>query len=133
MMKTLTTTPAYRKKQESSVILEKFIEALTNLDISVFEPYVQEEHVFEDLEKYEFLELMKSRIDRAREEGVKRFTMVESTCHGCQLGHKTYEFHHQNRSRFAFVVLFEKGEVSEIFRCTFSNGKFDYEAENERW
>jgi hypothetical protein len=43
MMKKLTTTPAYRKKQQSSVILEKFIEALTNLDISVFEPYVQEE------------------------------------------------------------------------------------------
>jgi hypothetical protein len=76
---------------------------------------------------------MKTRIDRAREEGIKGFTLVESTCHGCQLGHKSYEFHHQNRSRFAFVVLFEKGEVSNIIRCNFSSGNVDCEAENESW
>ena len=52
-----------RKDKE---IEDKFIEACMKLDETIFEPLIDEDQYFEDLDKYRFLQTMKNVFDRAR-------------------------------------------------------------------
>ena len=41
---------------ESTLIVQKFIDACMLLDVSIFEPFMNEDDNFEDKDKYRFLE-----------------------------------------------------------------------------
>jgi len=46
-------------KAHSQLVIDKFINACVNLDASIFEPYMNEDDVFNSLGKYEFLSELK--------------------------------------------------------------------------
>ncbi len=54
----LITSSKFIQNQNTSysqIIIDKFIESCLKLDASIFEPYMKEEELFEDKEKYLFL------------------------------------------------------------------------------
>lgn len=51
---------------QSKKVIEKFIESCLQLDISIFEPYMHEDDVFEDKEKYMFLADLKRPFNKIR-------------------------------------------------------------------
>lgn len=121
----LRTTLNARSQDQTRMIMEKFIEACCKLDASIFEPFIEEDQMFEDLDKYRFLQLMKDRIDSCVRVGIKQLTAKRSVCMGCQRGHTTYEFYDGDQIRFAYVFLFDDAQLTDIFKCNHSEGAFD--------
>jgi len=107
-------------------LAKAFIEACIKLDASLFEPYIKEEHYFQDLDKYRFLASMKENFDRVRKFGNSKTRLVQGMCIGCQRGHTTYGFYTgASKKEFAYVMLKdEHGELSDIFQCYMSKDKY---------
>jgi hypothetical protein len=56
---------------QSQLIKETFLKACKNLDASIFEPLIDEDQYFEDLDKYRFLNSMKSQFDYLKSIGIE--------------------------------------------------------------
>ena len=72
----------------SQLIINAFIESCKALDASVFEPFLEEDDVFEDKNKYLFLASLKSLFDsyKSRQHLVAEVYLNEGTCQGCKYG-----------------------------------------------
>lgn len=114
------TTPV-----DNQVLETKFIEACTSLDASIFEPLIEEEQYFEDLDKYRFLEKLKNELNEVRSKGINEVKLVQGHCKGCELGHLSHEFHSENGFEFSYMIIKDKGEVSDIYQCYLSSGYWD--------
>lgn len=112
-------------KQECDMmrIQEKFIEACLALDASVFEPLIDEDRTFEDLDKYRFLDSLKSNFDNVKDKRVQKMSLVHAKCMGCQRGHDVHEFHSENGFEFAYLIFWEDGKLIDIFQCNLSQNR----------
>lgn len=110
------------------IVHEKFIEACTQLDASIFEPYIHEDAIFEDMDKYRFLQSLKDNFDRRKRIGVKQTELRYGNCLGCQHGHQTHEFYNKDSYCFSYIVIKDDlGRVSDIFQCSLSSGLSHFE------
>ncbi|HRO68936.1 MAG TPA: hypothetical protein PK951_01115 [Chitinophagaceae bacterium] len=112
---------------QSQLVISKFIEACISQDASIFEPYMQEDDVFEDKEKYLFLAQLKDLFSEIKSEmPVPYYVAVrDSECCGCPEGKgklvKHFELKHRLSNKvldgFAFIIDTENGILKDIFRC----------------
>ncbi|MFD2726284.1 hypothetical protein [Hyunsoonleella rubra] len=114
-------------KSESSCkyIKETFLKACQNLDASIFEPLIDEDQYFEELDKYRFLHSMKEQFDYLKENGLERVHIVIGTCKMCYTGERVYEFYkepNKGKPAFAYNIQEENGHIKDIFRCNYSDG-----------
>lgn len=118
----LKTTTHAQNKQDSNLILQRFIEACEQMDVSSFEPLIDEDAIFQDTDKYRFLASWKGIIDNVRSKGISQLVAKEGQCQFCLRGHKTYEFHSQEGLQFAYIVETKRDLVKDIYVCQASSG-----------
>ena len=109
----------------SQLIKDTFLKACQNLDASIFEPLIDEDQYFEDLDKYRFLNSMKSQFDYLKSKGVKEVKLVMGTCKMCFEGDKVFEFYITpkiGKPAFAYNIKEKDGKIKDIFRCNYSDG-----------
>jgi hypothetical protein len=110
---------------KSKEVVDKFIESCLHLDASIFEPYMQEEDVFEDKGKYRFLADLKKLFDKAKMlAGVDfKVNIEDRNCRGCTLGGIVKHFEVVNNKSnnyigsFGFLIDSEDGMLKNIYRC----------------
>ncbi|MDO6602000.1 hypothetical protein [Arenibacter palladensis] len=113
------------KGETAKMIVYSFIQACTNLDASILEPLINEDQLFDDLDKYRFLDFLKGQFDYAKELGLKETIMRRGKCQMCVIGHPSYEFYSEDgKIRFAYIIEEKEGEVKNIFNCNASSGWF---------
>jgi len=113
------------KTDHSKLIIEAFVESCKALDASIFEPYMDEENVFEDKDKYLFLASMKGLFDSYKDKKALflNVDVEDDTCKGCQYGKPIKLFSVKGRGRmiftgqFAYRINVEKGILKDIYRC----------------
>jgi hypothetical protein len=109
----------------SQFIKETFLNACQNLDASIFEPLIDEDQYFEELDKYRFLQSMKEQFDYLKGEGIKEVKLVMGKCEMCFVGERVHEFYVQpniGKPAFAYNIQEKNGEIKDIFRCNLSSG-----------
>lgn len=114
-----------KPKSNSQYIKEMFLKACQNLDASIFEPLIDEDQYFEELDKYRFLHSMKEQFDFLKENGVEKVEMVMGTCKMCFVGERVYEFYKESnkgKPAFAYNIQEDNGNIKDIFRCNYSDG-----------
>ena len=110
---------------KSKEVVDKFIESCMHLDASIFEPYMQEEDVFETKEKYRFLSDLKALFDKGRMlAGIDfKVNIEDRNCRGCTLGGIVKHFEvvnnksHNYIGSFGFLIDAEDGILRNIYRC----------------
>ena len=124
----LTTSSKFIQKQNipySQIIIDKFTESCLKLDTSIFEPYMQEDEVFEDKEKYLFLAQLHGMFDEFISDSFKNFSVSvkDSVCKGCSKGRPVLHFKvtdnktKKSLDEFAFMIEEEEGILKDIYRC----------------
>ena len=110
---------------QSNKVIEKFIESCVQLDISIFEPYMHEDDVFEDKEKYIFLADLKRSFDKLKDLTRSDFNIIikDRNCNGCSLGKTVKHFEVFNNKTnsyigsFGFLIDVGNGMLKNIYRC----------------
>jgi len=124
----IKTTQKFWLNQNTALtdkIVNAFVQSCIQLDASIFEPFMNEEDVFEDVEKYSFLAVMHRMFDDLR-----RFTMddfyvevKDTTCKSCFVGKSVKHFEvfngatKQYEADFAYLIDIEKGVLKDIYKC----------------
>lgn len=112
-----------RQRPQSEIIVKSFIESCINLDTSIFEPFIQDDQLFDDKDKYRFLAFLKAQFDYAKKKGLTKMIVKQGRCQMCVKGHKSIELWGDgNKPRFAYVIEEENGYVKNIFNCNASSG-----------
>ena len=91
----------------------------------MFEPYMHEDDVFDDKEKYTFLADLKRSFDKVRNLTKSDFkvTTEDRKCNGCSLGKVVKHFEVANNKTnsyigsFGFLIDVENGILKNIYRC----------------
>lgn len=112
-------------KDNSRLIKETFLKACLKLDASIFEPLIDEDQYFEELDKYRFLHSMKNQFDYLKGEGVSKVELVMGKCNWCFKGERVFEFYIEpnvGKPAFAYNIQERDGEVKDIFRCNDTTG-----------
>ena len=113
------------QRPQSEIIVKSFIQSCINLDTSIFEPFIQDDQLFDDKDKYRFLAFLKAQFDSARKMGLTETIVKQGRCQLCIMGHQTFEFWGEgDKLRFAYVIEKKDGEVKNIFNCNASSGWF---------
>ncbi|WP_299397164.1 hypothetical protein [uncultured Gelidibacter sp.] len=100
-----------------------FIDACVSLDSSIFEPLIEEDQYFQDLDKYRFLQSLKEEFDSWKAKGFTETTMIEGHCNGCHCGDKVYQFYTNSLTpAFAYIIHEKDNEIEDIFMCNLSSG-----------
>ena len=115
------------KTDYSKRIIYAFVESCKALDASIFEPYMDEENVFEDKGKYLFLASMKLLFDSYKDKKALFFNVnvEDDSCKGCEYGKPIKLFSVKCWGRmiftdqFAYRINVEKGILKDIYRCNF--------------
>ena len=68
----LKMTEQAQAENKSQVVTNTFVEACLNLDTSIFEPLIEEDQLFQDLDKYRFLQTMKNIFDYMKAQKIKK-------------------------------------------------------------
>ena len=111
------------ESREANKIKESFIRSCLELNVSVFEPLIEEDQYFQDLDKYRFLASLKEEFSSWREKGFINTNLVEGKCNGCHIGHKTYQFYtNELTPAFSYIIHEELDTIVDIFMCNLSNG-----------
>jgi hypothetical protein len=118
----LKLTEQAKAKNQSQVIMDTFIEACMQLDASIFEPLIDEDQLFQDLDKYLFLHSLKQLFDSVKAKELYDMELKLATCKGCEFGHVSHEFYSWGEFEFAFILSMKKGVLVDIFRCHYSEG-----------
>jgi hypothetical protein len=114
----------------SDDVKSKFIESCQKLDASIFEPFIDEDQHFQNLDKYRFLQSLKDEFDRVKGMGVKSTILIEGICEKCYKGHKTFQFYGKNViPEFSYIIHKKDGDVSDILMCNSSSGALVVKAE----
>lgn len=109
----------------SQSISDAFIASCKALDASIFEPYMDEESIFENKDKYIFLADLKALFDSYKEKKPVSITVniEDGTCKGCKygIGIKIFNVKCWGRTiisdQFAYVIEKRNGVLLDIFRC----------------
>ena len=93
-------------KSNCQIVADKFIESCLNLDASIFEPYMKEDDVFEEEDKYNFLLKRKEQFAKIRAKAEEDFSvsLSHAICNGCSM----------NKAIFRFDVLSNASSVQFI-------------------
>ena len=109
----------------SELIIQKFVESCVKLDASIFEPYIQEDAIFQDKEKYLFLASLKKVFDKFRNSinGEIPIEVTDDVCKGCSFGKpiKIFTISPSVKNpwlkRFGYVIDVEDGHLKDIYQC----------------
>ena len=126
----LTTCNSFQQKAQpshSEIIIEAFIESCKALDASIFEPFMDEENVFENKNKYLFLASLKTEFESFKKDKPVSISIVvnDGTCAGCNHGKAVKIFSvkgwdsEKYNDRFGYVIEKKDGILKDIFRCNF--------------
>lgn len=76
------------KVQSTDLLLQKFIEAALALDTSIMEPFIPEDLLLQDMDKYRFLASLKDRFDNIRQQYPENWRVepADLTCGFCNRG-----------------------------------------------
>lgn len=124
----LTTSSKFIQEQNvpySQTIIAKFVECCLKLDASIFEPYMHEDDVFEDKEKYTFLAQLHGMFDEFARDTLDDFSVAlkDTFCKGCLQGQPVKHFKVTNNltkiplDEFAFMIEVQDGVLKDIYRC----------------
>ena len=70
--------------KSNNLIISRFHEACEKLDASIFEPFINEDDIFEDLGKWEFLQSMKDLFEHVKINlGVHEIIRQQGKCTYC--------------------------------------------------
>ena len=130
----LSTKKNFRTKEnidKSTLIIDKFIESCMALDISIFEPYMSEDDVFEDLEKYEFLLQLRVLFTNLRMQTNSKFsiTFYKTACNGCIKGDPVLQFqvysedYESLKIDFGYTYIIKDGILIDIYKCLSYDGR----------
>lgn len=112
------------KGKEAEDIETYFISACQSLDASIFEPFIEEDQYFEEMDKYRFLASLKQQFDWAKKRGSTTTNVVPGRCQMCQMGASVKEFYgEKNTVEFAYAINKEEGQIVDIFLCNYSTGR----------
>ena len=111
--------------EESNFLINKFIEACLKLDASIFEPFMNENDIFEDKDKYRFLEQIHGRFEEYRKDTLDDFevTRISTICTGCSKGKRVEEFKVYNNDTmkphdsFGYLIDEVDGLLIDIYQC----------------
>jgi len=109
--------------RQSKKVIDKFIANCMQLDISIFEPYMHEDDVFEDKEKYRFLADLKRSFDKVRNltDSDFKVTLDNRKCKGCSLEKMVKHFELVNNKindyigSLGFLIDLESGMLKNIY------------------
>lgn len=108
----------------SRVLIEKFIETCLRLDASIFEPYIDEEGIFENKEKYMFLAKLKLLFQPYQSlRSIASVRQEEKICLGCSKTKNVLKFSiysvedNQDIADFGFVIDTDNGLLKDIYQC----------------
>jgi hypothetical protein len=124
----LSTTRSFLNQDaqnRSTLIVEAFISCCKNLDASILEPFLEENDVFEEKNKYLFLAGLKALFDSYKS---KRYLSLdvyeqEGTCQSCVKGKVVKVFtvvltgRELFRDQFAFVIDIRNELLTDIYQC----------------
>lgn len=107
------------------VIIEAFIQSCKTLDVSIFEPFMEENNVFEDKNKYLFLASLKSLFESYK---TKKYLCCDvfvhdGICTGCEKGKNLKIFSVILsgkvifKDQFAFIIEKKDEILMDIYRC----------------
>ncbi len=114
----------------SNDVKSKFIRACERLDASIFEPYIDEEQYFQDLDKYRFLQSLKDEFDRVKGMGIESTVLIKGKCEGCYPNQDTYQFYGKNvLPEFSYIIHKNNEGVEDILMCNSSSGALVVKAE----
>ena len=124
----LTTSESFQKEaptNQSERIVDAFIESCKALDASIFEPFMEEENVFQNKNKYLFLASIKTLFDEFKNDKPVSIDMIvnDGICNGCKYGKSVKIFSVNGwdsikyNDRFAYVIEKENEVLKDIFRC----------------
>lgn len=128
----LTITETFKENnasKNSQLIVDAFTMCCLELDASIFEPYMQEDDIFEDKNKYLFLAELKTLFDSFKDKKAVKIIVSHSngTCFGCSMGKQVSVFDVRGFGRilftdkFGFVIDTKDGILIDIFRCQLFN------------
>ena len=126
----LKTTIEFSKnadKKHSDLIIQKFIECCINLDASIFEPFMIEDVVFQEMDKYSFLLSLKNTFNYYLEKVGQHYSvkMHHDICNGCSSGKPLVCFtifctkRNENFGSFSYIIYKENNILENIYRCWF--------------
>jgi hypothetical protein len=110
------------KGAKSKFIKEIFLKSCRELDPSIFEPLIDEEQYFQDIDKYRFLQSLKMAFEKVKAKRVNKTIMLKGKCELCFIGHTTYQFYSNNLEcpEFTYLILEEDNAIKDIFACNSS-------------
>lgn len=110
----------------SAKVIAKFIESCIALDASIFEPYIQEDDLFEDVSKYEFLAKLQNTFSITRRLSHNHFKveLSKDVCRACFIGHEVHVFTTYNSDnkmveQNGYVIQEVDGKLLDISRCMY--------------
>ena len=110
-------------------IKEAFINSCLQLDPSIFEPYIDEDRYFQELDKYRFLQSMESTFSKHKH--ANQVSLKPGKCNCCNLGMGTLDFYDQQGYHlFSYIISEENGLIDDIFICNLSTGSRHQNYEN---
>ena len=130
-LKTRTSFQQNTRVDESKFIVNKFIEACKNLDVSIFEPCMDEDKdVFEDKDKYRFLEKLHGMFEDYRKASFDDFevTNITTECKACSFGKRVEQFKIYSVEaakiigEFGYLIDIEDGIIKDIYLCNYYSG-----------
>lgn len=129
----LPTSASFQRQNQpdhSQLISVAFIESCKALDVSLFEPYMNEDSIFENKDKYHFLADLKALFDSYKKNKpvAINVSVEDGTCKGCKygIGIKIFKVKGWGRiifcDQFAYVIETKDGILLDIFRCNLFKG-----------
>jgi len=109
----------------SNIIISKFHDACEQLDASIFEPFIKEDDVFEDVGKWEFLEKLKETFDLVKLDlGIEAVARQKGHCTHCHPDAEVTEYADPLTGKIHFAYFFEikEGQLTDVYTCVASSG-----------
>ena len=109
----------------SNIIISKFHEACEKLDASIFEPFIKEDDVFEDVGKWEFLKNLKETFELVQLDlGIPALSRQMGHCTHCHPEAAVTEYADPLTGKIHFAYFFEvkEGQLTDVYSCVASSG-----------
>ena len=109
----------------SQIIISKFHDACENLDASIFEPFIKEDDMFEDVGKWEFLTNLKETFELVKVDlGIDALAQQKGHCTHCHPNAEVTEYADPMTGKIHFAYFFEilEGQLTDVYKCVASSG-----------